>query len=130
MKKSFVIIVLMSLMGVVLAGSVVCARNEDEQTCENLIVKTIIKRPVRDRSLGPAVEAWYFPETATIAVTCYGSKETSIYIIDSSGDVAVRDSYDFTISPDCTVYAPIEEGEYWLVLDSEELYAEGVFEVE
>lgn len=111
------------------AGPFVFANGEDIVS-KKIIVKEAIKKNPRSRSLGPAVEAWYFPETATIAVTCYGSKETSIYIIDSSGDVAVRDSYDFTISPDCTVYAPIEEGEYWLVLDSEELYAEGVFEVE
>lgn len=128
MKNSIKIIV--SLMMGVFAIPYVFAKEENTESKQIIIYREVKQNLPVNRSLGPAVEAWYFPETATIAVTCYGAKETSIYIIDSSGDVAVRDSYDFTISPDCTVYAPIEEGEYWLVLDSEELYAEGVFEVE
>lgn len=128
--RKFVMTLALLLVAGMLANNFVYSMENGSKTKITLIKVKPKLKPIRDRSLGPAIEAWYSPETATVDLTCYGAGETSIYIVDTYGEAVVSDAYDFTISPCCTVDAPMEKGCYWLVLDSEEFYAEGEFIVE
>lgn len=128
--RKFVMTLALLLVAGMLVNNFVYSMEDGSKTKITMIKVKPKLKPIRDRSLGPAVEAWYSPETATVDLTCYGAGETSIYIVDTYGEAVVSDAYDFTISPCCTVDAPMEKGSYLLVLDSEEFYAEGEFEVE
>lgn len=127
--RKFVRILAFLLVAGVLLNSAVYSKDAGA-ILKRIAIHRMVKKIPKTRSLGPAVEAWYSPETATVDLTCYGAGETSIYIVDTYGEAVVSDAYDFTISPCCSVDAPMEKGSYLLVLDSEEFYAEGEFEVE
>lgn len=103
---------------------------DESKTEKEIAIQIVNKVPNRDRSISQYVEAVYYSDMSVIDIICYGSKETLVYIVNKTGDIITCDTFDFTLSPYLSIATPFEKGTYWLVLDSAELYAEGIFSIE
>lgn len=93
-----------------------------------IILRKSIKHQI-DRSSSPEAEACYDNMTKTIQLYCSGLKETAIYILSSSGDVTYSDFLDCDIPQFLTLDAPCITGDYYLIINSPVMYAEGIFTV-
>ena len=103
------------------------AKDEGKEASEKNILTNIYGLPRVDRSSFVSVEAYYFPDRTELELICYDIKETTICIVSQLGDIVFSDTFDFTLSPYLSIATPFEKGMYWLVLDSAEIYAEGIF---
>ena len=121
------------LMPILILGSLsdcpVFAKDEENPSKE-INIHVVSRVPNRNRSIIQFAGAVYHLDMSLLDIVCYGAKETLIYIVDQTGDVVSSDTFDFSLSPNFSVDAPVEKGQYWLVLDSAELYAEGMFRVD
>lgn len=106
------------------------AKDDGKEASEKNILTNIYGLPRGDRSSLVSVEAYFFPDRTELELICYGIKETTICIVNQLGDIVFSDTFDFTLSPYLSIPAPFEKGTYWLVLDSAEIYAEGIFRVD
>lgn len=102
---------------------------DESKTEKEIAIQIVNKVPNRDRSISQYVEAVYYSDMSVIDIICYGSKETLVYIVNQTGDIIACDTFDFTLSPYLSISAPFEQGTYWLVIDSAELYAEGILRI-
>ena len=100
---------------------------DESKTEKEIAIQIVNKVPNRDRSISQYVEAVYYSDMSVIDIICYGSKETLVYIVNQTGDIIACDTFDFTLSPYLSISTPFEQGTYWLVIDSAEIYAEGIF---
>lgn len=80
-----------------------------------------------DRSLFSDVKAYLCNETRTIELEFYEVRQGEIYITDTGGQIII---YDSITSSEQILDAPSAKGTYCLIIDSPELYAEGLFTVE
>lgn len=80
-----------------------------------------------DRSLFSDVKAYLCNETRTIELEFYEVRQGEIYITDTGGQIII---YDSITSSEQILDAPSAKGTYYLIIDSPELYAEGLFTVE
>lgn len=81
------------------------------------------------RSISTLPVAFLDQYSNTIRIECFSESELEIIVYNSEGDAL---SYD-TISPYVTsalINAPINSGEYSLVILSSDIYAEGTFTIE
>ena len=93
-----------------------------------LIMKSKDKHIQRD--IFADADATYYPDADIIELACDGTKETSVYIVDSKGEEISYDSFDAGMNPYYMVDVPQTPGTYYIVIDSPVLYAEGAFVVE
>ena len=99
---------------------------------KRIILTTILKDQdkIVNRDFGPDADATYYPDTDIIELACEGTKETSVYIVNSKGEEISYDSFDAGMNPYYMVDVPQTPGTYYIVIDSPVLYAEGAFVVE
>ena len=83
--------------------------------------------PKKDRDLWADVSAYVNLQTRTLEVYLYDTGETNIYIVDSQNEVVSEGLYLSDCFPIARVTLPELPGRYWVVIDSESIYAEGVF---
>ncbi len=96
------------------------------------IIKTIINKNPHsassvDRSLFSDVKAYLCNETRTIELEFCEVRQGEIYVTDTGGQIII---YDSITSSEQILDAPSAKGTYYLIIDSPELYAEGLFTVE
>lgn len=120
----------MLILAFVIAPAFSASAQDENKTEKEIAIQIVNKVPNRDRSISQYVEAVYYSDMSVIDIICYGSKETLVYIVNQTGDIIACDTFDFTLSPYLSISAPFEKGTYWLVLDSAELFAGGVFSIE
>lgn len=121
---------LILILALVIAPAFSVFAQDENKTEKEIAIQIVNKVPNRDRSISQYVEAVYYSDMSVIDIICYGSKETLVYIVNKTGDIIACDTFDFTLSPYLSISAPFEQGTYWLVLDSAELFAGGVFSIE
>ena len=92
-------------------------------------VSSTSKRNWSNRDLTPDVNVWYYPDEDQLELTCYEPRETSVYILSSTGEEISCDGFNSDMTPSYTVEAPDTPGTYWIVIDSPVIYAEGSFVV-
>ena len=83
-----------------------------------------------DRYLNSDADVTYYPDEDIIELACGGTKETSVYIVNSNGEEISYDSFEAGVNPYYMVDVPQTPGTYYIVIDSPVLYAEGAFVVE
>lgn len=125
-KVLFIAIAMMSCINSVAYGS----GSEEKKYKQMIIIQKIYKtqHTVRDNIIN--VNAVYYPDADIIELACDGTKETSVYIVNSNGEEISYDSFDAGMNPYYMVDVPQTPGAYYIVIDSPVLYAEGAFVVE
>ena len=99
---------------------------------KRIILTTVLKDrdKIVNRDFGPDADATYYPDTDIIELACEGTKETSVYIVNSKGEEISYDSFDAGMNPYYMMDVPQTPGTYYIIIDSPVLYAEGAFVVE
>ena len=81
------------------------------------------------RSISEVPEAFLNQHSNTIRIECFSESELLVCICSSSGEVIISEiMIPFTTS--MTINAPTDPGEYLLTIQSNDLYAEGLFTIE
>lgn len=127
MKRVFRFLILMLMLGAPLAPDA-SAKNDDSEKKE--ISFRTVKKGGDDRLLGQEIKGFYCPRINLVELTCYGTKETVVYIVSARGEEISNSSFDSSISPYNIFDVPQRPGTYYIVIDSPVLYAEGMFLVE
>ena len=81
----------------------------------------------RDKNLMPDVSAKINQLSQLIEVNLYETGVTDIYIVDSRNVVVDEITVSSWSSPVIYMSLPERKGQYWIVIDSDYLYAEGLF---
>lgn len=125
--KSIVIAVtMMFCMNPTLYGN-----NESNRENKKIVIlRKVHKTVTSDRSLSADIVATYYVNMDCIGLVCDGTKETSVYIVNSKGEEISYDSFDAGMNPYYMVDVPQTPGTYYIIIDSPVLYAEGAFVVE
>lgn len=97
---------------------------------KKIILKKAFKVIRVNRDMFADISASYCPEMNVIELVCDGTKETSVYIVNSAGEEISYYTFDSSMTTYFMVDVPQTSGTYWLVIDSPVLYAEGAFTVE
>lgn len=120
----------MLIVGVLISKHAVAKDISHER--KKIYLTTFFKKPekISDRDLGPDADATYYPDADAIELMCDGTKETSVYIVNTKGDEISCDSFDSEMTPYYMVDVPQTPGTYYIIVDSPVLYAEGAFVVE
>lgn len=128
MKKYFVIVSLL-LVGVVSLYSV----NEiDEKEEPKKVIIEIIKDNVEgdndvERSIEfPVIEAYAYPKFGIVAVTLHDIGDAAVRLVDSNNNVVSSDFVDTSMPIVVYLDAHSTMGTYYIEVDSERYYAEGV----
>lgn len=82
---------------------------------------------MNDRQLYADVKAYLNTVTSSIDIYLYDTGETNIYILDSANDVVSENHFDSSFFPIVSIDAPDMSGKYWIIIDSEYVYAGGLF---
>ena len=115
------------LFGVCISPDVIA--NNDRKG-KKVHLSTTVNRHGFDRTLLPTVDVYYLVDDSIIELTCYETKETTVYVLTASGEELSCDTFNSDMTPFYTVDAPDAPGTYWIVIDSPVIYAEGTFIVE
>lgn len=81
----------------------------------------------KDRDLMPDVTARVNLQAGTIDLDLYETGETTVYIVDSHNEVISEDYFYSGSYLPTSVALPLTPGRYWIVIDADYIYAEGVF---
>lgn len=81
----------------------------------------------KDRDLMPDVTARVNIQAGTIDLELYETGETTVYIINSRNEVVSEDCFYSDSYLPASVALPLTPGRYWIVIDADYIYAEGVF---
>ena len=103
-------------------------RRAKKKNCIDYLLKHHEK--ICDRYLNSDADVTYYPDEDIIELACGGTKETSVYIVNSNGEEISYDSFDAGMTPYYMVDVPQTPGTYYIIIDSPVLYAEGAFVVE
>lgn len=130
MKQIFKLLIPVLILGALVSYDAIAKNGRHAK--KRIILTTILKNPeqIIDRTFGPDADATYYPDTDIIELACGGTKETSVYIVDSKGEEISYDSFDAGMNPYYMVDVPQTPGTYYIIIDSPVLYAEGAFVVE
>lgn len=79
------------------------------------------------RDLMPDVNARVNIQAGTIDLDLYETGETTVYIVDSHNEVVSEDCFYSGSYLPASVALPLTPGRYWIVIDADYIYAEGVF---
>ena len=137
-KLLFSIVILTSLLTTEVQTS---ANNHSEKPCISVLLGTehasdpgeIIldkgKDPTKkkDRDLMSDVTARVNAQAGTIDLDLYETGETTVYIVDSHNEVISEDCFYSGSYLPVSVALPLTPGRYWIVIDADYIYAEGVF---
>ena len=122
--KSIVIAVtMMFCMNPTLYGN----NDSNRESKKIVILRTIHKTVTSDRSIGANIAATYYVNMDCIELVCDGTKETSVYIVNSNGEEISYDSFDAGMNPYYMVDVPQTPGPYYIIIDYPVLYAEVSF---
>lgn len=127
MKRLFSIMMTMLLIGVVVSP-IIMANND--RGGQKVNVSSNPKRGWQGKNLQPEIKIYYYPKEDILELTCYETKETTVYVLTASGEELSCDTFNSDMTPFYTVDAPDAPGTYWIVIDSPVIYAEGTFIVE
>lgn len=75
----------------------------------------------------PDVNARVNIQAGTIDLDLYETGETTVYIVDSHNEVVSEDYFYSGSYLPASVALPLTPGRYWIVIDADYIYAEGVF---
>ena len=81
----------------------------------------------KTRDLFPDVTARVNAQAGTIDLELYETGETTFYIVDSHNPVISEDYFYSGSYLPASVALPMTPGRYWIVIDADYIYAEGVF---
>ena len=81
------------------------------------------------RSISEVPEAFLNQHSNTIRIECFSESELLISICSSSGEVIISEIM-IPCTTSMTINAPTDPGEYLLTIQSNDLYAEGLFTIE
>lgn len=127
MKRFLSIMIGLLLIGAVVSP-VIIASNDIRK--KKVHLTTTIPRHGVDRTLLPSVAVFYVADVSTLELTCYETKETTVYVLTSTGEELSCDTFNSDMTPFYPVDAPDTPGTYWIVIDSPVIYGEGSFVVE
>ena len=127
MKQIFKLLIPVLILGALVSYDAIA--KDGRHAKKRIILTTILKDQdkIVNRDFGPDADATYCPDTDIIELTCGGTKETSVYIVDSKGEEISYDSFDAGMNPYYMVDVPQTPGTYYIIIDSPVLYAEGAF---
>lgn len=130
MKQIFKLLIPVLIFGALVSYDAIA--KDGRHAKKRIILTTILKDrdKIVNRNFGPDADATYYPDTDIIELACVGTKETSVYIVNSNGEEISYDSFDAGMNPYYMVDVPQIPGIYYIVIDSPVLYAEGSFVVE
>ena len=130
MKQIFKLLIPVLIFGALVSYDAIA--KDGRHAKKRIILTTILKDldKIINRDFGPNADATYYPDADIIELACDGTKETSVYIVDSKGEEISYDSFDAGMNPYYMVDVPQTPGTYYIVIDSPVLYAEGAFVVE
>lgn len=130
MKQIFKLLIPVLILGALVSYDAIA--KDGRHAKKRIILTTILKDQdkIVNRDFGPDADATYYPDTDIIELACEGTKETSVYIVNSKGEEISYDSFDAGMTPYYMVDVPQVPGTYYIVIDSPILYAEGAFVVE
>lgn len=117
----------MLLMGVWISPGVM-ANNDTNR--KKVHISTTPKRKQPNRDLSSDVKVYYIQDEDLLELTCYETKETTVYILTSTGEEFSCDTFCSDMTPYYSIEAPDTPGTYWIVIDSPVIYGEGVFVVD
>ena len=119
-KSISIVIAMMFCMNPTLYGN-----NESNRESKKIVIlRKVHKTVTSDRSLSADIVATYYVNMDCIGLVCDGTKETSVYIVDSKGEEISYDSFDAGMNPYYMVDVPQTPGTYYIIIDSPVLYAE------
>lgn len=127
MKHIIKIMIPMLLLGAFLTSAVYVT--DSYRKSKKVKLDTSTRRPI-NRTLIPEVNVYYIYDEDILELTCYETKETTVYVLTASGEELSCDTFNSDMTPFYTVDAPDAPGTYWIVIDSPVIYAEGTFIVE
>ena len=81
----------------------------------------------KTRDLMPDVTARVNAQAGTIDLELYKTGETTVYIINSRNEVVSEDCFYSGSYLPASVALPLTPGRYWIVIDADYIYAEGIF---
>lgn len=81
------------------------------------------------RSISEVPEAFLNQHSNTIRIECFSESELLVSICSSSGEVIISEIM-IHCTTSMTINAPTDPGEYLLTIQSNDLYAEGLFTIE
>lgn len=81
------------------------------------------------RSISEVPEAFLNQHSNTIRIECFSESELLVSICSSSGEVIISEIM-IPCMTSMTINAPTDPGEYLLTIQSNDLYAEGLFTIE
>lgn len=81
------------------------------------------------RSISEVPEAFLNQHSNTIRIECFSESELLVSICSSSGEVIISEIM-IPCTTSMTINAPTDSGEYLLTIQSNDLYAEGLFTIE
>ena len=81
------------------------------------------------RSISEVPEAFLNQHSNTIRIECFSESELLVSICSSSGEVIISEIM-IPCTTSMTINAPTDPGEYLLTIQSNDLYAEGLFTIE
>ena len=125
MKQLFSFMISILLIGVWISPDVM-ANNDTKK----VYISTTTKRNKSNRNLSSDIKVYYIPDENLLELTCYETKETTVYVLTSTGEELSCDTFNSDMTPFYTIDAPDTPGTYWIVIDSPVIYGEGSFVVE
>ncbi len=130
MKQIFKLLIPVLILGALVSYDAIA--KDGRRAKKRIILTTVLKDrdKIVNRDFGPDADATYYPDTDIIELACEGTKETSVYIVNSKGEEISYDSFDAGMNPYYMMDVPQTPGTYYIIIDSPVLYAEGAFVVE
>ena len=130
MKQIFKLLIPVLILGALVSYDAIA--KDGRRAKKRIILTTVLKDrdKIVNRDFGPDADATYYPDTDIIELACDGTKETSVYIVDSKGEEISYDSFDAGMNPYYMMDVPQTPGTYYIIIDSPVLYAEGAFVAE
>ena len=81
----------------------------------------------KHRDLMPGVTARVNAQAGTIDLDIYETGETTVFIVDSHNKVVSEDYFYSGSYLPASIALPLTPGRYWIVIDADYIYAEGMF---
>lgn len=130
MKQIFKLLIPVLILGALVSYDAIA--KDGRRAKKRIILTTVLKDrdKIVNRDFGPDADATYYPDTDIIELACEGTKETSVYIVNSKGEEISYDSFDAGMNPYYMMDVPQTPGTYYIIIDSPVLYAEGAFVAE
>ena len=86
MKQIFQLLIPVLILGALVSYDAIA--KDGRRAKKRIILTTVLKDrdKIVNRDFGPDADATYYPDTDIIELACEGTKETSVYIVNSKGE--------------------------------------------